>query len=441
VTTPNQPKPDYGNQWLDLSYEIGGGAYNYGQEIDSDLIKWLIYGPKATLENVWELIEFHLLKQPLEVLQTWQPFIAGTSLIDDFFNVEQSVKTIVEYIPTIPKLLRVDEWLAWIESVFEPLVKEVENLLAWIVEIFDPWYELVNEFIADALEWLEVVFKPIEELIPVIEAVANDALELGTEILEALMRGFHGWGKEVTGFVADDLRQVGASIGTAIGELNHVALRVVKLEGEVFATLENFATYTQDALGLGTELWDQIYEGTGGGTLGTQLGYAVFDAAEDTVDKLAHAISKEKLLDDFQTVSTVISKPLNDAAQSANTILARVEDTAGVLGDHVFATMTDTVATVGFVTGGVKTVLGTVDNLLKNGSTYTLEAGVGDAANTFRLVENSKELLKVTDPLAGLAGGSSLGPNNLLSGFSVLAPNPTARPGVVAAFAARSRKR
>jgi hypothetical protein len=64
-----------------------------------------------------------------------------------------------------------------------------------------------------------------------------------------------------------------------------------------------------------------------------------------------------------------------------------------------------------------------------------IEAGVAEAANTFRLVENSKELLKVTDA-AGLAPA---GANNRRAGFGTIAPNQKARPGVVAAFAAFKR--
>jgi hypothetical protein len=215
-------------------------------------------------------------------------------------------------------------------------------------------------------------------------------------------------------------------------------MRVTKLEGEIVAALENFATYAQNALSLGTDLWDQIYSGVGGGTLGTQLGYAVFQTAADTVNKVALAVNKEILGTDFQKVSAVISKPLTDAAQAVNTLLARVDPTKPNP-DNVFAKLTDTKVEIGFVKNGAVTILGAVNNLLKNGSTYTLEAGVGSAANTFRVIENSKELLKVTDPLAGTATGSSVGTAFRRAGFGTIAPNQRARPGIVAAFSAISR--
>lgn len=439
MTTPNQSAPDWGTNFIDLSYEIGGGAYNYGQEFDSDVIKWLIYGPKATLENLWEFMEHNLLKQPLEVLQTWEPFIPFKFLDPDFVDVPTSVTTILEFFHGIKKLLSVEQWEEWLSDVFGPFYDSttafIADALLWLQDVFTPFYDLTVTFIEDMLLWLEEVFKPLEALIPIIEALATDAWELSTGILDNLMRGFHGWSSQVGGFVADDLRELGVAIGTGLGELNHVAMRVTKLEGEVVAALENFATYGEDALGLAGDLWEQVYTGVGGGTLGTQQGYAVFQTAVDTVDKVALAVAKEVLETDFQKVSAVISKPITDTASSANTILARVDNAVSVTPDHVFAKVTDAVATIGFVKNGATTVLGTVDNVLKNGSTYTLEAGVGEAVNTFRLVENSKEILKVTDA----AGIAPAGVNNRRAGFGTIAPNQKARPGVVAAFAAFTR--
>jgi hypothetical protein len=429
-------------QWENLSYEIGGGLYNYGQEITTDIAALLIHGPKATLENVWELMEENLLKMPLEVLRSFQPFILGSLIGTDFPDIATSVETIMKWIPTIPKLLGVDEWLKWLEDVFGPFyestIKFIEDALKWLEDIFGPFYDEIVKFVEDALKWLAEVFEPLVELVDEILVIAEDAAKLAQEIIDALMQGFNAIGAGVTGFVAADLKQLAVAIGAGLGELNHVAMRVTKLEGEIVAALENFATYAQNALSLGTDLWNQIYSGAGGGTLGTQLGYAVFQTAADTVNKVALAVNKEVLGTDFQKVSAVISKPLTDAAQSANTLLARV-DPLGVNPDNVFAKLTDTQVEIGFVKNGAVTVLGTVNNLLKNGSTYTLEAGVGAAANTFRVVENSKELLKVTDPLAGTATGSSLGAAFRNAGFGTIAPNQRARPGIVAAFSAISR--
>ena len=442
MTTPNQPGPDYGLQWVDLSYEIGGGLYNFGQEMTTDIAAFLIHGPRATLENIWELMEANLLKMPLEVLRIWEPFIPDKFLDPDFVDVPTAVKTIIDWFTMIPKLLNMEQWVAWLNDVFTPFydqtIKFIADALAWLADVFTPFYDLTVKFIDDALKWLEEVFKPLEGLVGEVEVIAKGAAKLAQEIIDALMQGFNAIGAGVTGFVAADLKQLAVAIGAGLGELNHVAMRVTKLEGEIVNALENFATYAQNALSLGTNLWDQIYSGAGGGTLGTQLGYAVFQTAADTVNKVALAVNKEILGTDFQKVSAVISKPLTDAAQAANTLLARVDPTKPNP-DNVFAKLTDTTVEIGFVKNGAVTVLGTVNNLLKNGSTYTLEAGVGAAANTFRVVEGSKELLKVTDPAAGTALGSSVGAAFRKAGFGTIAPNQKARPGIVAAFSAISR--
>ena len=443
MTTPNQPKPDYGLQWENLSYEIGGGIYNYGQEMTTDIAALLIHGPRATLENVWELMEENLFKMPLEVLRLFQPFIAGTGIDLDFPDISTSVKTIMDWIPTMPKLVAIEDALKWLEDVFTPFyndtLKFIEDTLKWLADVFTPFYDLTIKFIDDALLWLEEVFKPLEGLVGEVEVIAKDAAKLAQQIIDALMQGFNAFGAGVTGFVAADLKQLATAIGAGLGELNHVAMRVTKLEGEIVNALENFATYGQNALSLGVDKWNQIYSGVGGGTLGTQLGYAVFQTTADTVNKVALAVNKETLEADFQKVSAVISKPLTDAAESANTLLARV-DPLGLNPDNVYAKLTDTKVEIGFVKNGAVTVLGTVNNLLKNGSTYTLEAGVDAAENTFRVVEGSKEILKVTDAAAGTALGSSVGAAFRSAGFGTIAPSQKARPGIVAAFSAISRR-
>jgi hypothetical protein len=249
------------------------------------------------------------------------------------------------------------------------------------------------------------------------------------------VQGFHGWIGNLTrtGFPAEDLQQVGIAIGAVVGELNSVTMKVDELAGQVAAAIENFASSVQNVLSMGQD-WFQYYLGSGGGTLGIQNGYAVFQAAADTVNKVAVSVNKALTTGDFQAVSAIISKPITDAGQAVNTILARVDPTK-VNSDNVFAKMTDATATIGYVKNGVTTVLGEVQNVLKNGSKYTLEAGVGGSANTFRLLEGSKEILKVTDSLAA----SSIGAAFRGSGIATLAPNPKARPGLFAAFSAFAR--
>jgi predicted RNA-binding protein with TRAM domain len=281
----------------------------------------------------------------------------------------------------------------------------------------------------------------------VVDALGNwvaDAVDgtakLAQDIIDFLLQGFNGLiGLDIrSGFPALDLRQVGVAIGTAIGELNHVRMRVDQLAGEIVARIENFSERVQTV--LDPDKWFTYYAPIvqdalhGGGVFSIVNGYVLFRPAADTANKVAVAVSKTLTRTDFQRITTVISKPVTDSASSANTILARVDPTRSE-GDHVFAKLTDNQVVIGYVKNRAVTILGSVDNQLKNGSHYSLEAGVGAAANTFRLLENTREILKVTDPAAGGAG-SSMGAGFLGSGFGIIAPNPTARPGVVAAFAA-----
>lgn len=253
--------------------------------------------------------------------------------------------------------------------------------------------------------------------------------ELIQQIIDALMQGFHGWTQ--TGFPVEALSTLTNAIGIGLGELNHVAMRVAALEGQIVDAIENFTTYVTGA--LDPSKWMQIYSSLTGGNSGGGLlsigaqGYAVFQPVADTVNRVASAISTVVPTSDLQKVSAVLSVPANMGAQAANTILARVE-TSNPVANNVFAKLTDTNASVGFVKDGVTTVLGTVDNVLKNGATYTLDV---TEPRTFTLIENSKPILKVVDA----AAASALGAAFRSTGFGTIAPNSTSRPGVFAAFA------
>lgn len=271
-------------------------------------------------------------------------------------------------------------------------------------------------------------------------AILAAPLTLIQEIIDALIQGFHGWPATRTGFKPGDLLRMGADIGIGLGALQTLAMRLERLEGDLAAALEDFGQYVQNALSLDPSKWLQNYLGFGGGLLGVLQGFATFQPAVDTFNKIATAISKVPVVSDIQKVSVVISKPITDAAASANTILARVDPSLPD-GDQVFAKLTDATATIGYVKDGLTTVLGTVTNPLKNGSTYSLEAGVladdgTPVPSTFRLLENTREVLKVTDAAIGTVTGSSIGEAFRSTGFGTIAPNSTARPGIVAAFAA-----
>jgi hypothetical protein len=277
--------------------------------------------------------------------------------------------------------------------------------------------------------------KIIQELPRVPEFVPpllSGALALVQQIIDALVQGFYGWTE--TGFGADALRTVTNAIGVGLGALNHLVMRIEALEGKLVAAIEDFAKLAKDVVSaLDPNKWLQVVAGSGGGfiNVGPQ-GYAVFQPLEDTVNRVAAAIHKKVAESDFLKVSTVISTPASVGAsvgrQSAsNTILARV-DNANPLSNNVFAKLNDNTATVGFVRDGVTTVLGTVNNVLKNGSTYTLDV---TEARTFVLLENSRPVLTVVDAAAKSALGSAF----RSTGFGTIAPNATSRPGVVASFA------
>jgi hypothetical protein len=278
---------------------------------------------------------------------------------------------------------------------------------------------------------LERITQELPRVPDFIPPLLSGALALAQQIIDALVQGFHGWTQ--TGFPVEALRTVTNSIGVGLGALNHLAMRIEALEGKIVAAIEDFTQRVENFLDPDT--WMQIYSSltpgniAGGGllTLGPQ-GYAVFQPVEDTVNKVALAIHRTVAESDLQRVSAVISVPAAMGAQAANTILARV-DNINPVANNVFAKLTDNQATIGFVRDGVTTVLGTVENTLRNGSTYTLDV---TEQRTFQLFENSRPVLTVVDSRAQAAFGGAF----RSTGFGTIAPNSTSRPGVVASFAA-----
>lgn len=238
------------------------------------------------------------------------------------------------------------------------------------------------------------------------------------ELIDSIIKGFTAWSGQ-SGFDTSNVQDFSNTVAQAIGTIGTLGLRLAKLETGGAVILEDFATYPNSPT-LGAK-WLQWEKGQGQGTIGVLNKYAQYGLNLDNVNKSAFAIHQTTTASQLHKVSLTCSTPQDVFGQSENLIIARATNTSNT--DYVFAGFTWTRARIGYVKAGTTTVLKARDFLFKNGSTYTLDC---TTAGTFRLFENSNEILSATD------SGSSPGE---YVGFGTFAPNGAARPGVVGSFA------
>lgn len=238
------------------------------------------------------------------------------------------------------------------------------------------------------------------------------------ELIDSIIKGFTAWSGQ-SGFDTANVQEFSNTVAQAIGTLGTLGLRLAKLEAGGAVILEDFSTYPNGPV-LGAK-WLQWDKGQGGGTIGILNKYAQFALSLDTVKKNSYAIHKTTTGSQLHKVAMTCSVPQDVFGQSENLIIARATNTSNT--DFVFAGFTWTKARIGFVKAGVVTDLASRDFLFKNGSTYVLDCST---AGTFRLFENSNEILSATD--SGSTPGEYVG-------FGTYAPNGAARPGVLGSFA------
>jgi len=240
------------------------------------------------------------------------------------------------------------------------------------------------------------------------------------ELIDSIVQGFHGWFDQI-GFKTSNVSDFSNTIGQAMGTIGTIGLRLAKLEGANAVILEDFATYPTAAT-LGAK-WFQWETGAGTGTIGIVNKYAQFKLTANTSKRYAYAINKTPAGSHLHKVSLTCSVPQDVLGQSENFIIARANPISST--DFVFAGFTWTKARIGYVKAGQVTDLVSRNFLFRNGSTYTLDC---TAERTFRLFENTNEILTATDSGNATALNKS-------TGFATYAPNGAARPGVVGSFA------
>jgi hypothetical protein len=328
-------------------------------------------------------------------------------------------------------------------AVWSSTTEVIDALSNWVVNIVTDALALAEEIYTNIIGAITGNQTPdlgvLEDWADDVWALGEDALELGQDVVDSLIQGFHGWWDSV-GFAPLDVRTLSTTIATAVAELNAAIIALQSTTaGTAFsgtAVYENF-TAGAPAYPSGPSLgakWDQWYEGTGDALLGIANNYAVMQGSSlgrYAITRYKGDGGKAITATTRQRIGLVASVPANWGLRSYNYILGRMGADAATK-KYVFAKLSNNTAEIGYRNGGGEVMLGSVPNFrYKNGAIYWLECGFGDSDRTFRLFENSTLLLTVTD--AG--NGSLLGTEYRGGGFATYSPNSLTRPGVVAALA------
>lgn len=177
MTTPGQsPSP------VDGAFVIGGGEWQYGQNLTEEVARALWEVPNFLAGNALAVLEELLLKLPLEALQRFKEFIPDV-VEDAFDTVAGAVEAILGALSPQAIAMRISEFQAFLQSLWDDpaqflrdlpqeLVSGLEDALDtvenWVRTVIDtmltalgitPEGELVDRIfdLGDELDWLQQI--------------------------------------------------------------------------------------------------------------------------------------------------------------------------------------------------------------------------------------------------------------------------------------------
>jgi hypothetical protein len=391
------------------------------------------------LGDVWEDCQ--------DVINALQQWVYDIPVVGDIlYLINEAIAEVIAALTGVPGdgIPELEEWSEGLIEDVEKLFKDLTNLLddLWHdpAAVIGKLYDVTVDGITSVGDLLGIS-QAASEIANTAQNVAEAAFDLGQEIVDSVVQGFHGWWNE-TGFAPLDLQTINTTIATAVAELNAAIVALQSsTAGTAFsgtAVYENFtagAPAYPNGQALGAR-WDQWYEGSGAALLGINNNYAVLTGT--SLGRTAYArykatgTIKNITSSNRQRIGLVASVPANWGLRSYNYIYGRMAHNEASTKKYVFAKLSNNTAEIGYRAGGGEVIIGSAPNFrYKNGAIYWFESGFGDSDRTYRLFENSTLLLTVTDASnASLVGAEYRG-----VGFGMYSPNSVTRPGVVAAFA------
>lgn len=112
----------------DGAFQIGGGAFQFGQQYTESIIKQITQMPIPNPANAVQILQEQLSRLPLEALQMFKQLIPGT-IDDDFIDIATSVGTIIANLANLPRALLTGHFDEWVATTFDVVSTEVRQIL------------------------------------------------------------------------------------------------------------------------------------------------------------------------------------------------------------------------------------------------------------------------------------------------------------------------
>ncbi|QDP45333.1 minor tail protein [Mycobacterium phage SoilDragon] len=283
MTTPN-PNPNNGpgaelEGWLGTgAFEVGGGAWNYGQDFTEAAVREMFELPAITIFNALDLLEEQLLKMPLEALKIFEPLIPDV-IEDDFADVASAVAKIIDTLTDGPAALLRGEFDEWLVSTFGSLATEVHQVLEILAGLT---VTPINSVVQAVKDWYAALTGRIS-------VIGNDgSINADIDKIPALQELVDAATNALSGASQLGTEVVGAGIGAAKATMENLFSMLTKTVRDVQAlqseqeTTANggkrynidFSTYPNGPFPTG--LFNITYSGPGTSTLAISNGNAVW---------------------------------------------------------------------------------------------------------------------------------------------------------------------
>lgn len=229
----------------DGAFTIGGGEWNYGQNMTEELGKSLFMLPELTPENIMTILRLALERLPLDALKAFQP---AMGLAAELFNdVGTAVTTIIENLLDRPIMQTVIEFTDWVNETFQPLRDLFDSLVAILSGNFSAVPAAlsgVNTWLQNLVESIPVLSEIVHAITGVVNGTLTDLTEWANGIATDISDNIKGLIHALTGVLNGDFSDVQewvSNLGTLI--FDGIKGVIFAITGIVNGTLEDLAEW------------------------------------------------------------------------------------------------------------------------------------------------------------------------------------------------------
>lgn len=390
TTYPTSPLAAIG---ADGAFEIGGGAFDFGQGYTENLIKNMFEVPMPTSGNAVEVLTQQLSRLPLEALQYFKQIIPGT-VDDDFIDVAASVTTVIANLSNLPKGLLTGDFNQWVSGTFDPVSTEVRQLLEILGGLT---VTPINSAVQGVKDWWTSINQQAQSN----TARTDNLIDAATNALS----GASIVGQEVVGAGLDLAK---TTMEQLFGQVSKVTRDVQALQSESTAAATggrrfniDFSNYANGPFPSG--LFNLTYTGAGTSTLIIKDGNAVWNLVNDG-DRDAILIYPTPTLTPYQIVGGTMSSPPEGSNSGQKPRIWAVARSNAAGTDYVFARGYNTgfmsyKGDIGCVKGGVEYIWASNVPL-----TWSLDirvvCGVGNNPRRHQVLSGNTIVIDLIEPAA-----------------------------------------